>query len=71
MQEERRNGDDAMKNLDKFVALRGSLAPERRLDSKFIDRLHEHAEIVAENLAQNRLPSRSASWTGYGCRTSL
>lgn len=52
------NGHDAMKNLDNHT-LRTRF-PECRFDSKFVDRLHQHAQLVAENVAQAFAPAEGS-----------
>ncbi len=37
---------------------RGARLPKRGLNSEFVDRLHEHAKVMAENLAQDLVNHR-------------
>ena len=38
-----------------------ALFPERRLDSKLVDRLHQHAEVMAEDLTQDFVHHRGGA----------
>lgn len=40
--------------------------PKFRFDSKLVDRLHQHAEIVAHDFAKNFVELRRWSWSGCG-----